>query len=125
GGSKLGFRFERPKNVQANSVRVTEILDGGCMMAYNIHQVAHNNWAYVVLPDMLIDAVNDVSGDSELITDEMKRSEVVILRIGRSETAISSNAQVFQKIKMVNALSPFKKRPDPTPASGPESGPET
>ncbi|CAE7204040.1 EHMT1 [Symbiodinium natans] len=84
-GSKLGFRFERPQGTFAEEVRITEVLDDGALMAYNKHQVEMGRYAFVVLPEMRIDRVNDVWGDAELIANELKSAMAVDLHIRRAD----------------------------------------
>eukprot|EP00933_Yihiella_yeosuensis_P008309 TRINITY_DN113694_c0_g1_i1.p1 TRINITY_DN113694_c0_g1~~TRINITY_DN113694_c0_g1_i1.p1 ORF type:complete len:660 (-),score=159.18 TRINITY_DN113694_c0_g1_i1:169-2148(-) len=99
GGKKLGFRFERPHNIRSEDVRITEITDNGCMMDYNTQQVELGRYAFVVLPEMRIEAVNDVKGDSELISEELKNAAVVNLHIRRVEPVLVSSSQVREKLE--------------------------
>mmetsp|Transcript_31252 Transcript_31252/g.58694 ORF Transcript_31252/g.58694 Transcript_31252/m.58694 type:complete len:562 (-) Transcript_31252:222-1907(-) len=89
-GIKLGFRFERPQGTFAEEVRITEVLDDGALMAYNRHQVELERYAFVVLPEMRIDRVNDVWGDAELIANELKFASVVDLHIRRADDFLST-----------------------------------
>lgn len=84
-GVKLGFRFERPQGNFSEEVRITEVMETGAMMSYNKTQVALNRYAFVVLPDMRIDRVNDVWGDAELIAGELKAATMVEIHIRRAE----------------------------------------
>jgi len=108
-GGKLGFKFERPHNVHSEEVRVTEVLEEGCMMSYNVHQANSGRFAYVVLPDMRIDRVNDCYGDAEAITKELKEAQIVSMHIRRCETALMTSTQVRQKLKVVSAFQSEKQ----------------
>jgi len=103
-GGMLGFKFERPQNVRSEEIRVTEVLEEGCMMSYNMHQANSGRFAYVVLPDMRIDRVNDCYGDAEAIANELKEANIVSMHIRRCETALTTSTQVRQKLKVVSAL---------------------
>jgi len=107
-GGKLGFRFERPQNVHSAEVRITEVLDEGCVMNYNRQQVRQGRWAYVMLPDMRIDRVNDVSGDAQAISDELKMARVVELNVKRVDTSSLMPAQVRKRLA---ALQGFQGAP--------------
>eukprot|EP00441_Pelagodinium_beii_P042123 CAMPEP_0197639854 /NCGR_PEP_ID=MMETSP1338-20131121/14348_1 /TAXON_ID=43686 ORGANISM="Pelagodinium beii, Strain RCC1491" /NCGR_SAMPLE_ID=MMETSP1338 /ASSEMBLY_ACC=CAM_ASM_000754 /LENGTH=659 /DNA_ID=CAMNT_0043212635 /DNA_START=71 /DNA_END=2050 /DNA_ORIENTATION=- len=103
-GGRLGFKFERPQNIHSEEVRVTEILEEGCMMAYNVHQANAGRYAYIVLPDMRIDRVNDCWGDPEAIAKELKDAQIVDLHIRRCETSLVTPAQLAQKMKVMNSV---------------------
>eukprot|EP00434_Breviolum_minutum_P037156 symbB.v1.2.032934.t2/scaffold4026.1/size46687/2 len=84
-GVKLGFRFERPQGNFAEEVRITEVMETGALMTYNKTQVDLERYAFVVLPDMRIDRVNDVWGDAEHIAAELKSAVQVEIYVRRSE----------------------------------------
>lgn len=84
-GVKLGFRFERPQGNFSEEVRITEVMETGAMMSYNKTQVSLDRYAFVVLPDMRIDRVNNVWGDAELIAGELKAATTVEIHIRRAE----------------------------------------
>mmetsp|Transcript_70988 Transcript_70988/g.125535 ORF Transcript_70988/g.125535 Transcript_70988/m.125535 type:complete len:677 (+) Transcript_70988:74-2104(+) len=105
-GGKLGFKFERPQNVHSEEVRVTEVLEEGCLMSYNVHQVKAGRYAYIVLPDMRIDRANDCWGDAQAISNELKEATIVDLHIRRCETSLLTQAQVRVKV-VSNAAAAF------------------
>merc|ERR1712087_12145 len=68
-GKRLGFRFEFPQGAKAE-------------------EVSRAKWHYVVLPDMRIEAANDVHGNASQIAEELKACEEVTLRLRRAEHAL-------------------------------------
>ncbi|OLP88033.1 hypothetical protein AK812_SmicGene30673 [Symbiodinium microadriaticum] len=80
-------RFKKCLNCgsEENRAKDCKVLDDGALMAYNKHQVELGRYAFVVLPEMRIDRVNDVWGDAELIANELKSATIVDLHIRRAD----------------------------------------
>merc|ERR1712039_1132533 len=87
-GRRLGFRFEFPQGAKAEEVRVTQLMKEGALPMHNTEQVSRAKWHYVVLPDMRIEAANDVHGNASQIAEELKSCEEVTLRLRRAEHAL-------------------------------------
>lgn len=89
-GTRLGIRFERPaQSCQRGQLRIVEIIEAGLLADHNKLQVDLRNWHYVVLPDMLVETANDVTGDATAIAEELKRNRKrVVLTIRRAEHAM-------------------------------------
>lgn len=87
-GRRLGFRFEFPQGAKAEEVRVTQLMTEGALPFHNAEQVSRARWHYVVLPDMRIEAANDVYGNASQIAEELKSCEEVTLRLRRAEHAL-------------------------------------
>jgi hypothetical protein len=98
GGKKLGFRFERPQNPTAEGVRITEVLAEGALPDHNASQSVLGRWHNVVLPDMRIESINGISGDSVEIVAELKRAGAVRLVIRRAEQEAAMRHQMRQHV---------------------------
>jgi len=103
-GLRLGLKFERPQNFHSEEVRITEILEDGCMMAYNVHEMDAGRFPYVVLPGMRIYRVNDCWGDAQAISNELKEAQIVDLHIRRCETSSEAPAQMAHQVKVMEKV---------------------
>jgi len=110
-GGHLGFIFECPQNSNGREVQISEVTSQGALSNYNAHQMYLGKWHFVVLPEMRIDSVNDVAGDAHGITEELKRSDTVTLRIRRCEQVIISH----QQKTFLNALRDSSAAPSQSP----------
>eukprot|EP00927_Polykrikos_kofoidii_P085391 TRINITY_DN9288_c0_g1_i1.p1 TRINITY_DN9288_c0_g1~~TRINITY_DN9288_c0_g1_i1.p1 ORF type:complete len:984 (-),score=183.07 TRINITY_DN9288_c0_g1_i1:368-3229(-) len=95
----LGFKFERPGHGQFQELRISEVLRDGLLADYNAQQTALGRYHAVVLPDMRIEAANDVRGDAHRISDALKASEIVDLEVRRAEGALFSQQQVRARLQ--------------------------
>lgn len=98
GGKRLGFRFERPQCPTSEGVRITEVLADGALPDHNTGQLILGRCHYVVLPDMRIESVNGISGDSVEIVAELKRADAVRLVIRRAEQEAVMRHHMRQRV---------------------------
>eukprot|EP00929_Paragymnodinium_shiwhaense_P073842 TRINITY_DN37726_c0_g1_i2.p1 TRINITY_DN37726_c0_g1~~TRINITY_DN37726_c0_g1_i2.p1 ORF type:complete len:861 (+),score=261.38 TRINITY_DN37726_c0_g1_i2:162-2744(+) len=103
-GKLLGFRLERPAEGAAPEIRISEVLKSGLLSEYNEVQIAEGNWHLVVLADMRIEAVNDVTGDALKMTNELKGADSVLMSVRRAEQATFSQQQVRARLQVLQAL---------------------
>merc|ERR1712217_586085 len=95
-GQKLGLRFESPKPGQSKSIFISEVTSGGTVALHNKAQVSARRWDLCVLPGMIVEAANNVSGDGGAIAEQLRTCEEVVLLIYREELAVTP-AYGFQR----------------------------
>jgi len=83
-GVPLGVRVQSCS--EGKELLVIEVCREGALPSYNKDQSFRGRWHKVILPDMVIEAANNVSGDSRAMASELARHEEISLRIRRSES---------------------------------------
>jgi len=78
---------------------------------YNKMQVLARRWHRAVLPDMIVEAANDLSGDANTLAEELKKCSDVVLRLRRNEFAVERQHQWQQRLRAVHAFSSFPSTP--------------
>jgi len=104
GAVRLGFRFERPTGQSGQELRISEILKEGALPAHNKRQGALGHWHYAVLPDMRIEAANDVKGDAWEMAEELKRCDHVVLQVRRAEAVLLTQQQVRARLQFLSSV---------------------
>jgi len=85
-GRKLGFSHSshKPKNQE---LRITEVAASGLMAEYNIEKANAGRWGGIVMPDMIIEQVNDVKGEASKLATELRTCQAADMVIRRPELA--------------------------------------
>jgi hypothetical protein len=105
GFRKLGFKFAQPRS-NSNVLKITEVSQhesAGLLEELNQSNLRAGMPHLVVTSGMLIEAVNDVSGDAENLAEALRQSEVISMRIRRSEVA-EKTKNMRLKIKAARAF---------------------
>jgi hypothetical protein len=109
GGAKLGFRFEKPMSRDVHELRVSEVLTDGSLPDHNAQQSSLGHWHQMVLPEMRIEKVNSVEGDSWEMTHELKRCANVTLQIRRAEISVMTQKQVGARLRFLASIGRKKR----------------
>merc|ERR550514_1104515 len=104
GGRKLGFKFEKPSNQTLPELRITEVLKEGVLAECNNTQINQSRWHHVVLPEMRIEAVNEVEEDATKIAEELRQCAVAKLRIRRSEAMQAAKQKMQMRLNLLKAF---------------------
>jgi hypothetical protein len=83
-GCALGLGFRNPRGSPAQHLFVTDVLADGAVSQYNSAQQAAGHWDRLVLPEMIVRAVNNIEGDFDLMVKALSTSPVVELQVQRS-----------------------------------------
>merc|ERR1712187_183261 len=103
-GRMMGFRFEKPQSGKYQEIRISEVLREGLVAEHNELQAERGRWHLVILPEMRIEAANNVDGDAAKIAEELKAAETITLHIRRAEQAIFSQQQVRARLQVLQAI---------------------
>lgn len=79
-GQPLGLHVEKPRRVSVKELLVVEVLPRSAVGDHNLEQVAAGKWDSVVLPGMLIAAVNGIRGDASAMSDALLTEEILTVR---------------------------------------------
>jgi len=111
-GRPLGLGFRNPRGSPAQHLFVTDVLSDGAVAVYNKTQQVAGRWDRLVLPEMVVAAVNGIEGDFDSMVKALSVSAVVDLQVQRSSTPATSQPLAWEVVLA----------PDPTATATRQSG---
>jgi len=98
GASKLGFKFEKPKDRELQTLKITEVNEEGLLEEMNKQNLATGRCHLVVVPGMHIEAANGIDENGYKIAEELRTCKAVKIRFRRSDPVEK------MKVKMLKNL---------------------
>jgi len=103
-GLPLGCKFVKAPGQGVEELVLKEIAPQGALHIYNGQQVSQGKWQNVLLPEMRVEAANDVRGDTARIMEELRTKDELTLHVRRGERAIARRKQLQGKMKAIARL---------------------
>jgi hypothetical protein len=117
GESPLGLGFKKLRGNSTETLLITELLSSGTVVEYNSAQVAAGCWDNLILPGMVIKAVNGCEGSWDLMLKALKAPGVVDVQLQRAGPSIAAANPEAQKVSK-NVI-PAREAPQPQMTSSP------
>jgi hypothetical protein len=98
GSRTLGLGFRNPMHNPAQHLFITDVLPDGAIAGYNASQLSAGRWDRLVLPEMIVSAVNGVEHDFHGMVKALSASTVVDLQVQRTSTQASNTQQSWEVV---------------------------
>lgn len=109
-GTELGISFQKVVNTRLQELSVTIVAENGLVAEYNKQKVKEGHWHAVILPEMRITFVNDVSGDPNAMAEEIVQSTTVRIRFRRMDIMHIVRNKVQAKVNILKGFAVRTKK---------------